>query len=174
MCSFSHIHIFNNQTSQDAPTTTAVICDVVKDLEAAIPNLKEISIFSDNAGCYKSTLTLSTLPHEIGSKLSTYNFSEAQNGKGPCDRKAAHAKFAIKRYINEGRDVTTAYDMKKALDKVPGQPYRVKVVDTIHDLDVTKNKDTITNITSFYNFRFENSHLRMWQAYNIGEGKLVT
>ncbi|XP_071134614.1 uncharacterized protein [Mytilus edulis] len=93
---------------------------------------------------------------------------------GPCDRKAAHAKFAIKRYINEGRDVTTAYDMKKALDKVPGQPYRVKVVDTIHDLDVTKNKDTITNITSFYNFRFENSHLRMWQAYNIGEGKLVT
>ncbi|CAC5403193.1 PIF1 [Mytilus coruscus] len=64
--------------------------------------------------------------------------------------------------------------MVKALDKVPGKPYRVKVVDTILDLDVTKNKDTITNITSFYNFRFESSHLRMWQAYNIGEGKLVT
>lgn len=82
MCSFSHIHIFNNQTSQDAPTTTTVFCDVVKELQTAIPNLKEISIISDNAGCYKSTLTLSTLPHEIGSKLSTYNFSESQNGKG--------------------------------------------------------------------------------------------
>ncbi|CAC5420995.1 unnamed protein product [Mytilus coruscus] len=60
--------------------------------------------------------------------------------------------------------------VEEALDKVPGKHYRVKVVDTILDLDVTKNKETITNITSFYNFRFESSHLRMWQTYNIDEG----
>ncbi|CAC5360890.1 unnamed protein product [Mytilus coruscus] len=35
----------------------------------------------DNAGCYKSSLTLSTLRHEIGKALASYNFSEAQNGK---------------------------------------------------------------------------------------------
>ncbi|CAC5390177.1 unnamed protein product [Mytilus coruscus] len=60
--------------------------------------------------------------------------------------------------------------VEEALDKVPGKRYRVKVVDTVLDLDVTKNKETITNITSFYNFRFESSHLRMWQTYNIDEG----
>ncbi|XP_052072406.1 uncharacterized protein LOC127710519 [Mytilus californianus] len=64
--------------------------------------------------------------------------------------------------------------LEHALDKVPGKRYRVKVVDTILDLDLTKKKETITNITSFYNFRFESSHLRMWQTYNIDEGKLVT
>ncbi|CAC5373436.1 unnamed protein product [Mytilus coruscus] len=64
--------------------------------------------------------------------------------------------------------------VEEALDKLPGKRYRVKVVDTILDLKVTKNKETITNITSFYNFRFESSHLRMWQTYNIDEGKLVT
>ncbi|XP_052085074.1 uncharacterized protein LOC127722208 isoform X2 [Mytilus californianus] len=64
--------------------------------------------------------------------------------------------------------------LEHALDKVPGKRYRVKVVDTNLDLDVTKNKETITNITSFYNFRFKSSHLRMWQTYNIDEGKLVT
>ena len=32
---------------------------------------------------------------------------------GPCDRRAAHTKAAIKRYINEGHDVTTAEEMKK-------------------------------------------------------------
>ncbi|XP_076082943.1 uncharacterized protein LOC143053992 isoform X1 [Mytilus galloprovincialis] len=37
---------------------------------------------------------------------------------------------------------------KRALDKVPGKPYRGKVVYTILDLDVTNNKDTITNITT--------------------------
>ncbi|CAC5380150.1 unnamed protein product [Mytilus coruscus] len=37
--------------------------------------------------------------------------------------------------------------VEEALDKVPGKRYRVKVVDTILDLDVTKKKETITNIT---------------------------
>ena len=36
---------------------------------------------------------------------------------GPCDRRAAHAKFIIKRYVNEGRDVTSAIEMKKVSQK---------------------------------------------------------
>ncbi|CAG2226589.1 unnamed protein product [Mytilus edulis] len=89
-------------------------------------------------------------------------------------------KFLPRRY-REGqmdwfakRGINLHVSVSLALDYVPRKPDRVKVVDTIHDLDVTKNKYTITNITSFYNFRFESSHLRMTQAYNIGEGKLVT
>ncbi|CAC5423019.1 unnamed protein product [Mytilus coruscus] len=57
--------------------------DVVQDLKTILPNLQNVHIFSDNAGCYKSSLTLSTLRHEIGKALASYNFSEAQNGKGP-------------------------------------------------------------------------------------------
>ncbi|CAC5408117.1 unnamed protein product [Mytilus coruscus] len=90
---------------------------------------------------------------------------------GPCDRRAAHAKFVIKRFINEGRDVTSALDMKKRnLDK---KAYRVRVVDTVLDLDAEKHKESIKNVSNFYNFNFADDGLRMWQAYNIGEGKLV-
>lgn len=113
MQTLTHLHIFSSQTSQDAAVTTAVMTDVVQDLKTILPNLQNVHIFSDNAGCYKSSLTLSTLRHEIGKALASYNFSEAQNGKGPCDRRAAHAKFVIKRFINEGRDVTSALDKKK-------------------------------------------------------------
>jgi hypothetical protein len=31
---------------------------------------------------------------------------------GPCNRRASHIKSAIKRYINEGHDVTSAEEMK--------------------------------------------------------------
>ena len=31
---------------------------------------------------------------------------------GACDRKASHIKAVIKRYVNEGHDVTTADEMK--------------------------------------------------------------
>ncbi|CAC5383981.1 unnamed protein product [Mytilus coruscus] len=173
MQTLTHLHIFSSQTSQDAAVTTAVMTDVVQDLKTILPNLQNVHIFSDNAGCYKSSLTLSTLRHEIGKALASYNFSEAQNGKGPCDRRAAHAKFVIKRFINEGRDVTSALDMKKALEKFGQKAYRVRVVDTVLDLDAEKHKESIKNVSNFYNFNFADDGLRMWQAYNIGEGKLV-
>ncbi|CAC5407621.1 unnamed protein product [Mytilus coruscus] len=92
---------------------------------------------------------------------------------GPCDRRAAHAKFVIKRFINEGRDVTSALDMKKALEKFGQKACRVRVVDTVLDLDAEKHKESIKNVSNFYNFNFADDGLRMWQAYNIGEGKLV-
>lgn len=82
MQTLTNLHIFSSQTSQDAAVTTAVMADVVQDLKTILPNLQNVHLFSDNAGCYKSSLTLSTLRHDIGKALASYNFSEAQNGKG--------------------------------------------------------------------------------------------
>ena len=62
----------------------------------------------------------------------------------------------------------------QALDKYGDRSYRVRVVDAVTDVEVEKNKETIKNISSFYNFSFERNGLRMWQAYNIGEGKTNT
>ncbi|XP_052067889.1 uncharacterized protein LOC127707422 [Mytilus californianus] len=63
--------------------------------------------------------------------------------------------------------------MKKALEKFGQKTYRVRVVDTVLDLDAEKHKESIKNVSNFYNFNFGDDGLRMWQAYNIGEGKLV-
>lgn len=113
----THIHNFNEQTAQDAHVTAAVISDVVSDLRRTVPNMQNVHLLVDNAGCYKSSSTILSFKESIP-EINTFNFSESQNGKGPCDRKASHAKAAIKRYINEGRDVTSAEDMKKSMQDV--------------------------------------------------------
>ena len=105
----THVHIFEEPVSQDAATTAALLIDVCNSL----PYVNQIHLYSDNAGCYKSTTTIALLHQELGKRLNSYDFCEAQDGKGPCDRKASHIKSAIKRHVNEGNDVTTAHQMKK-------------------------------------------------------------
>lgn len=78
----SHIHIFRGQIPQDAPTTAAIICDVIDDLKVMVPGLGHIYIISDNAGCYKCSQTILTIHHMIGPKLVSYDFSEPQTGIG--------------------------------------------------------------------------------------------
>ncbi|CAG2201621.1 unnamed protein product [Mytilus edulis] len=68
--------------SQDGSVTASVLCDVVHDLTKQVPNIQEVNFFSDNAGCYKNTMMMVALKDELGDKLKTYNFSEAQDGKG--------------------------------------------------------------------------------------------
>ena len=72
---------FHIQVSQDASTTASLIKDTAADLLDIIPNIDEINLFSDNAGCYKSTLMMATLKQDLGNKVKSYNFSESQDGK---------------------------------------------------------------------------------------------
>ncbi|XP_061173638.1 uncharacterized protein LOC133182809 [Saccostrea echinata] len=108
----THIHIFSSQVAQDSTVTAYCISDVAKDVMTINPGTEKTHIFTDNAGCYKSTLTLVILRKELGENIKTFNFCEAQDGKGSCDRRASHIKGCIKRYINEGHDVTNATEMK--------------------------------------------------------------
>ncbi|CAC5390024.1 unnamed protein product [Mytilus coruscus] len=101
--------------SQDGSVTASVLCDVVHDLTKQVPNIQEVNFFSDNAGCYKNPMMMVALRAELGDKLKTYNFSEAQDGKGSCDRRASHIKACVRRYINEGHDVASADETKQEM-----------------------------------------------------------
>ena len=50
-----------------------------------------------------------------GIKVERVDFSDPQGGKGPCDRGADTIKAHVLRYINEGHDVLTADDLKRAI-----------------------------------------------------------
>ncbi|XP_061170628.1 uncharacterized protein LOC133180030 [Saccostrea echinata] len=166
----TYVHVLDSQSSQDSRLTAALIVDVVKDI-ASRKNIQKVHIWSDNAGCYKSTYTLHALYQELHPLIKTYNFCEAQDGKGPCDRKASHIKSAIKRYINEGNDVLDASQMKKAIDTQQKGQYRIKVVTPVIDADAEKaSVKAIPNISSLNNFEFSPDGLRVWKAYNIGPG----
>lgn len=45
------------------------------------------------------------------------NLADLKGGKFICDRRAAHIKSAISKYVNEGHDVRTAIEFKEALEK---------------------------------------------------------
>ncbi|XP_076106707.1 uncharacterized protein LOC143075235 [Mytilus galloprovincialis] len=171
----THVHIFSSQISQDGSVTASVLCDVVHDLTKQVPNIQEVNFFSDNAGCYKNTMMMVALKDELEDKLKTYNFSEAQDGKGPCDRRASHIKACVRRYINEGHDVTSAEEMKQAIDVKQKGSFRVRVVDIVTNLDAEKSQiKPITGITQLHNFSFDVNGITVWKAYGIGEGKRIS
>ena len=111
----TYVHIFDNAVPQDSQITSSVIIDTVRDVMKCYEKVQSVHLWSDNAGCYKSTLTLANLYQNLGTCLKSYDFCEAQDGKGPCDRKAACIKGYIRRFVNEGNDVTTAKQMKEVI-----------------------------------------------------------
>ncbi|CAC5394871.1 unnamed protein product [Mytilus coruscus] len=144
--SITHVHLFSSTVAHDSSVTSSIISDVVQDLIQMNHGLSNVHLFSDNAGCYKR----------------------------PCDRRASHLKSIIKRYVNEGNDVVTAEQMKKAIDLKKNFNYRVKVVTPVIDLDPVQNSiKSIPGISQLHNFKFEDSCLRVWKAYGIGTRKLI-
>lgn len=113
--SLAFVHIFRGQISQDSNATSAVILDIVKEIKARNHSVSKVHLWSDNAGCYKSSETITALFRSRA--IDTYDFCEAQSGKGACDRTAATIKSGIRRYVNQGNDVLTAEQMKTVSDK---------------------------------------------------------
>ena len=108
-----------------------------------------------------------------GIQIRRYDFSDAQTGKHICDRRIACTKSHIRRFLNEGNNINTASDMKKALDSYGGvKGCRASAV------SINRTKQQIfthkwTGITSFNNFEFLKSGIKVWRAYKIGKGKLI-
>ncbi|VDI79053.1 Hypothetical predicted protein [Mytilus galloprovincialis] len=54
---------------------------------------------------------------QIGMKIKRYDYSEAQSEKPYCDAKIANLRQKIRMYVANGNNVTTADEMKQAIDK---------------------------------------------------------
>ena len=92
-------------------------------LKALKPNLSQVYLRSDNAGCYHCGYILLSLPSigdRTGVKITRYDFSEPQAGKDICDRWVAGLKSHMRRFLNEGNDIKTASDMKTAFESYGG------------------------------------------------------
>ena len=78
----THIDIFEEPVPQDKAITSQILVDLYRDIKTQYPKIKKFHFISDNAGCYNSTDTLVRIHSEMGTDLVSYDFSEAQNGKG--------------------------------------------------------------------------------------------
>ena len=79
----------------------SVLETLIPELVRIVPDVKEVFLRSDNAGCYHNAPLLLFLSRK-GVTLVDYSFSEANSGKDVCDRKIAPLKAQIRRYLNEG------------------------------------------------------------------------
>ena len=98
------IHIFE-KCNQDWFAVCSVLQCLVHQLVQIAPNLKDIFLRSDNAGCYHNAALIISAPAiaaKGGLTLKNYSFSEANSGKDVCDRKIAPLKAHVTRYLNEG------------------------------------------------------------------------
>jgi hypothetical protein len=104
-------------------------------------------------------------------QIIRYDFSEAQAGKDSCDRKIAPMKAHIRRYLNEGHNVTTGHEMKAALDSYGGvSGVKVAVVEVNPERQDIKTHKW-DGISQFNNFQFSNTKIVARKAFNIGSGK---
>lgn len=149
---------------------------VLTQLKESHPRIKEAFLRSDNAGCYHCGPLMLAIPgisRRVGVTIRRYDFSDPQSGKDICDRRIATMKSHMRRYLNEGNNINSASDMKRALDSYGGvKGCRVAVVSVdASRQDITQHK--WTGIQSFNNFEFQQLGVRVWRAFNIGKGKLI-
>ena len=169
------VHIFNFCT-QNNYAVASIFEHLFQTIKAEYQSISKAFVRSDNAGCYHNGPLLLCL-HEVaknaGVNLIRYDFSEPQAGKDICDRKTAPMKAHIRRFVNEDNDVTTGEELKKALESHGGlRGCRVAVVEIDPSKDLHE-ANKIPDISLLYDFKFEDSGIRVWKAYNIGEGKLL-
>ncbi len=112
-------HIFHQTVSQNSDLVAALMRHTSQEQKAKNPELKDTYCCSDCTGSYASSDVLIPVKHMetlTGVSVRRYDFSEPQAGKGPCDRSSAHQKSQVTRYLNEGNDVMTALNIKRALE----------------------------------------------------------
>lgn len=167
------VHIVKN-TSQDSDTVVQLTRHTLLQLKRQHPEINTAYLRRDNAGCYHSAALLAGLRllTDTGIKICRVDFSDPQGGKGPCDRKAATIKAHVRRFINEGHDVTSAEDLREAMLSYGGiNGVRVCLAQTSSSqaLPTVKWK----GISTLNNFSYDDDSCTVWKAYSTGAGKII-
>ena len=117
------VHIFDSCT-QDWFSVASIVEHVLSVIRMEDPSITKFFLRSDNAGCYHNTellLSLKAMGERHGVEFKRYDFSDPQSGKDVCDRRIASMKTHMRRWVNEGHDITTAEEMKIAVESHSGE-----------------------------------------------------
>lgn len=111
-----------------------------------------------------------------------FDFSDAQSGKGPCDRMAAVTKANVRRFINEKNDCVTSSDFVKAAKSTQHMTVMACRLPSFSAI----NKTRWQGIKSYNNIQYEfvsnkvgrrsttdNKDIKVtvWRAFGIGSGQ---
>ena len=108
----------------------------------------------------------------MGLKIASFHFSEALDGKGPCDRKAGSIKDHVLLHVSEGHNVSNVAELKAAIESNGVRNCRVYLYKAPINGRLVKGK--LCNITSFHDFTFADESLTAWKVYGVGVGKCLS
>ena len=173
MLTFAHIV---QACSQDSCAVLAVMADVIKQLKTTMPGLKTVNYRQDNAGCYHCGTTIicaSVLGADLGVMIKRLDFSDPQGGKGACDRKAATIKSYMNIHLNAGHDIETPSQMFEAILSSGGVPsLSVTLCESITTPPMATYK--VDGVSTLSNIEFSKEGIRVWRAYGVGTGRLMS
>ena len=164
------------RSDQDVIDTLCVADHALEQIKKDYPSLEGFYCKSDNASCYAGN-SCAELEFEICKKhnitLYRHDYNEPQKGKNQADRKSAIAERYMTKYVNAGKDIISADDLKRAV-LFRGSPENAKVsVVEINRQDCEIEQRKIQNIQSFHSIQFEEDGMRCWQYFDVGIGQLV-
>ena len=152
---------------------SSIIENTLEMIKTQKPHITHVYLRSYEASCYHNNSLIAAakdIGQRVGLAVCRYDYSEY--GKDVCDRILCPTKTCIRRYCNEGRDIPTAADMRRALSERPvkGTSASVCVVDeTKKTLEVNK----IKGFSKLHNIQFEEKGIRVWRSYGVGRGKEI-
>ena len=170
----SYAHLFDT-CQQDWFAVCSIVESTLKVIKTQKPHVTQVYLRSDEAGCYHNNSLIAAakdLGQRVGITVCRYDYSEPQYGKDVCDRILCPMKTGIRRYCNEGHDILTATDMRRALSERPvkGTSACVCAVDEAKNtLEVNK----IDGFSKLHNFQIEEEGIRVWRSYGVGRGKEI-
>jgi hypothetical protein len=152
-----YVHLLDSCV-QGAFAVTSIVENLLHTIRKDYPSVTKVNLRSDNAACYHNgplLLSLRYISERTGITIQRYDFSDPQAGKDICDRKIASMKSHMRRWLNEKHDITTAEEMKTALEShggVKGSRAAVVKLNTSRD-NASDNK--IPGISLLNNFLLE-------------------
>ncbi|KAL9972283.1 hypothetical protein ACROYT_G018566 [Oculina patagonica] len=155
------------------------LCSIIENTLEALkkehPHITQVNFRSDEAGCYYNNFLVAAV-RDAGNRVSItvtrYDFYEPQYGKYICDRILCPMKSAIRRYCNEGHDVLSAKDMPTALSERPVRGTTASVC-SVNESQKTLEVKMTDHFSRYHNFQCESNGIRIWRAYNVGQGRLI-
>ncbi|CAG2196655.1 unnamed protein product [Mytilus edulis] len=171
----TYVHLFDG-VRQDWFAVASIIENTLMTIKKQMPNIEEVFLRSDNAGCYHCGclwLSLYGISQRTGLKILRYDYSEAQSGKSFCDAKIAHMRSKMKMFVSSGNNISSAEEMKAAIMSGAGV---TGCQCAVADVDTSKQEMTshrFKGVNSFSNLEFQDGDILVWNSYNIGIGKKI-
>ena len=171
----SYAHLFD-ACQQDWFAVCSIIESTLREIKTEKPHITWVYLRSDEAGCYHNNSLIAAargIGKRVGLEVCRYDFSEPQYGKDVCDRILCPMKTCIRRFCNEGHDILSAGDMRRALSERPVKGTSACVCE-VDEAKITLEVNKIDGFSKLHNVQFEEKGIRVWRSYRIGRGKEIS